>query len=112
MKTTRVTIMSEGRQRRVITAALEKAHPGFRVIAGPFDVENPKKARAASDRRAALVAREEQVAAGVPVLLVMAAGVAWVLRSRDGWRDGDENLPEKTKTVVRLRGGNGVGGIW
>lgn len=85
---------------------VEASEPGFRVIAGPFHVEHPHIGE--DEKRQAVAALKLQAAAGCPHKMVLYKGMAFVLRSADGWRikvAGSEDFLEENRTLTPLRNG-------
>lgn len=71
---------------------VEKKCPGFKVVAGPFDVEVASSAWR-SEQAECRAALKLQRRAGVESKIVMWRGQAYVLRTAEGWReDGQGSL--------------------
>lgn len=85
---------------------VEANEPGFRVIAGPFHIDHPSIGE--DERRQAREAVQLQAAAGCPHKVVKFRGMAFVMRSVEGWkvdRAGDTGQLEKHRTIGSLRNG-------
>ncbi len=85
---------------------VEAQVPGFRVIAGPFYVESPTLR--ADEIRYARAAVKLQADAGCPHELVKYRGMAFVLRSVEGWKvdvAGSGEYLERYRTQASLRNG-------
>lgn len=85
---------------------VEASEPGFRVIAGPFHIDHQLIGE--DERRQAREAIELQAKAGCPHKAVKYRGMAFVLRSVEGWkvdRSGDKGHLEQYRTVGKLRNG-------
>jgi len=65
---------------------VELAHPGFRVIAGPFQHNHPAKTVQTAERAACFRSVKDQQAKGVKAFIKQFGGFAWVLRSTQGWK--------------------------
>ncbi len=66
---------------------VERMVPGFKVIAGPYDITS-KNARVQREQYdACAAAKQEQIKASVECKVLLLRDGAWVLRSEKGWVD-------------------------
>ena len=90
-----MSMTSEGlRVRRVVASAedmerAEKLCPGYRMMAGPFNVTSRWKERALEEQREAAKILLEARAAGLDCKLVTLKGMAYVMRTVKGYVDAD-----------------------
>lgn len=87
---------------------LERWHPGFRVLAGPYVVVTKQGGPMEQAEQAACVrALRDQQRAGCEAKIVMVGAVAFVLRSAEGWRMKDDVLNEEIRGPVDVWGKGG-----
>lgn len=86
---------------------LERLHPDFRVVSGPYVVvpAQPYSAIQRAEQAACARALQDQQRAGCAAKIVKVGAVAFVLRSREGWRMKENVLNEEIRSVNTRRGG-------
>lgn len=96
---------AENTVKRCPTARLEKHHPGYRVMAGPYVVFTKNGGPVERAEQAACVrALRDQQRAGCAAKIVMVGPVAYVLRSAEGWRDKADVLHDVVRGPVDVWG--------
>lgn len=87
---------------------LERLHPDFRVLAGPYVVSLAQRYSAIQRAEQAACARalRDQQRAGCEAKIVMVGAVAFVLRSREGWRCKEDVFSDEIRSVNTRRGGH------
>lgn len=65
---------------------VERMLPGYRVIAGPFNITTTDIPLRREELRQCRAAKEGQLAAGVDARVLLLKDGAWVLRDGQGWK--------------------------
>lgn len=86
---------------------IEALHPGFKVIAGPFEVNAELPKIAMQQKAAAVRAHRDQLKADSSAKIIMAARFAYVLRSSAGWQS-QRTQGGRFKEVVSIKAGRGM----
>lgn len=80
-------------------ARVERMLPGYRVIAGPYNIESSYYPAAQREKMACLKVKLEQLRAGVDCKVLLLKDGAWVLRDGKGWRN--DNVTRSRTLMAR-----------
>ena len=73
-------------------AQVENRVPGFRVIAGPYDIQHKDACISQVEKRRCAKVKREMLGSGIECKVVLLKDGAWVLRSEKGWKQAEDSL--------------------
>jgi hypothetical protein len=79
--------------------AVEHRCPGWRMLAGPFEVQLGSKNYQETEQRMALKAKRDALAGGLAAKIVMYRGRAFVMRPAEGYIDRDTSKNAVAKSI-------------